>query len=343
MAADEISDIERARFLLDDAQPSQYLAIISVLLNVIRRQDRHRVTDLLTGDQYRNRLRKLMVDVMDHPFRELVVRLRLPMGLHFPQGVILRIDVNGLSLANRGGNHQRGNRLLVCVAESLTYGLHKCQYEIQENRWDTDTSKAVLSHIHGDEFAILIPNLENGDRVDELCEEILQNLNAKTIPGLPMQPDVSIGRVDIVRVLRELNQFYARYPRFKNMEDERRTLTRAIIFADRLADAYCDKTKVEARLAMMAKIMWKDYERYQDLISYLRKGAFNAQDEVFKTISQCKDDPKCLLQRTREEACKLAKNYHDQLDEQIRGDWSDSDFQVRLDQFVVERAYSLNA
>lgn len=344
----EISEIEKEIFLPKDASPEELRSIILSLLAEVRELSKHPVTGLLTGKQYRKRLRQLMEAAIEHP----AGRMALLTGLSssrwakskaFPHGVIMRLDVNGLSLANRGGNHNRGNQLLTCAAESLVWGLKQSGFEVRENRWDTDSEKTVVSHISGDEFAILIPDAQLGEQIDQLCTKILTDLRTKTILGFPIDPDISIGRVDPLGVLRGMYKFYKRYPKFKPKKHDRATLTQAIAFADRLADAYCDQVKVHSRLAMMSEILRKNYEQYHDLIGYLRKGAFNARDEVFERIAKCGNDPQERLDQVLEEAKKLAQEYHYQLSDQIRSDWSDSDFNILMDQFNIECIYGLDA
>jgi diguanylate cyclase (GGDEF)-like protein len=74
------------------------------------------------------------------------------------QGAVLFIDLDGFKKVNDTEGHKAGDRLLVIIAERLTECLR-----------DMDT----IARMGGDEFAVIVPGVEEENTVSSLCERIV--------------------------------------------------------------------------------------------------------------------------------------------------------------------------
>lgn len=111
--------------------------------------------DVLTG-LYNRRF-------FEEEFKRLDVERNLPI-------CIIIIDVNGLKLVNDAFGHAAGNSLLVSVANTL-------QNELRADE--------IVARIGGDEFAILLPNI-NAEEVHSIIKRLQKNISKKKIETLPI-------------------------------------------------------------------------------------------------------------------------------------------------------------
>ena len=92
---------------------------------------------------------------------------------------VMHLDLDGLKAVNDGLGHHVGNHLLTAVAERLQHLVQPGDY---------------LARLTGDEFALLLPHLENKQAGIALAEHILEALSTPfQIEGKPLHISASIG------------------------------------------------------------------------------------------------------------------------------------------------------
>ncbi|WP_290798603.1 diguanylate cyclase, partial [Halomonas sp.] len=92
---------------------------------------------------------------------------------------VMHLDLDGFKAVNDGLGHHVGNHLLTAVAERL-------QHLVQQGDY--------LARLTGDEFALLLPHLENKQAGIALAERILEALSTPfQIEGKPLHISASIG------------------------------------------------------------------------------------------------------------------------------------------------------
>lgn len=75
-------------------------------------------------------------------------------------GSVIFVDIDNFKIVNDTLGHDYGDLLLKIVAQLLNFCIE---------------DYGMLARFGGDEFLILIPNIENEDRIKELCNNILEN------------------------------------------------------------------------------------------------------------------------------------------------------------------------
>jgi|GEM_PF-955078 len=92
---------------------------------------------------------------------------------------ILFIDLDGFKLINDNWGHAAGDKLLVALTERLT---------------DTLDPGSTLARIGGDEFLVLLEELDNHRQAEQLAEMLLEQVNIKlNIDGEALRVSASIG------------------------------------------------------------------------------------------------------------------------------------------------------
>lgn len=162
----------------------QFAVLISDITDRIRRDNEIKylsVNDQLTGLFNRRYYEEKLIE-LDKPD-------------YYPLSLIMG-DVNGLKLVNDSFGHQKGDELLIKVAQIL-----------EKSCRSTD----VITRIGGDEFVIFLPNTDN-NHVKRVVERINKYTSEEKLDAIDVSVSFGYGtKNDIKQSLTEL---------FKNVEDD---------------------------------------------------------------------------------------------------------------------------
>ena len=130
---------------------------------------------------------------------------------------VLFIDVDGLKSVNDKFGHAAGDEILLQVAHMLSAAIGK---------------RDILARMGGDEFAILMHDVEHGDNM-RLIENLLDNIHAIDfqIDNMKMSVTVSIGIANGYKgarpeqLLAEADQNMYHHKKYKNTNDDQRIIS----------------------------------------------------------------------------------------------------------------------
>jgi len=186
-------------------------------------------------------------------FNEEIHRLNIERNL--PLGII-SLDVNGLKLINDSFGHDYGDRLLKLVADTLR---HLCRHD------------EIISRIGGDEFIILIHNIDLND-LDRLYKRLQNGTSCLEINGISCSIAIGYGykkdlETPILDVMKEAEKMMYRNKLYMN-STQNKNIINGILAS--LHEKHPREESHSCRVSYLMEMMAKHMKLHENQIIHFR-------------------------------------------------------------------------
>lgn len=213
---------------------------------------------------------------------------------------ILMGDMAYLSLANKGGRHAEGDRLLQHIGEITKEELGSPEIGKSEKE-----ARFVAYRHGGDEFTgIIRDNLKNAEKIAEEFELKVGKSKVDVLEQYGLKPRIDIGTAHLsegLEAFKELIEAGVEIPGGDRMRKIKNLLVD-------IADQRSALNKAKTRLPLLTELKSKKPEIYQEVKNELRKGALDATDEEIDFLIEHNEVEKFINGKLEEKIKKGKEN-----------------------------------
>lgn len=217
---------------------------------------------------------------------------------------VIASDVSFLSLANdetSGGSHAEGNRLLAALGEACrAQGSPEITEDIVDKTIKGEHQEIPFEMYRstgGDEFSGLM-RAESSEAVEEQLRRVKESFadtDIEVLSQFDLHPNIDFGYVHISDVVEGYRRFIEeREKLFKETGEEsgiyKNKMRTILNIADSIADRRASIQKGIERVGLLMEMKKDSPEKYERVISFLRKGAFSLSDRKIDNMIGMTED-----------------------------------------------------